>query len=561
MGISARRITVLAAGGLLALLFLAGIAALLSVYTNARKPLLEEAASDALGMEVRIDGRVGIEFFPVLRLSARGVRIRNRGGDVASAREAVLRIELTPLFRRELRIADIAVRNPRIAFVRDRDGTFNFVPAGGKAAGKVFLEREAGRLALSVGAISLRDGTFSYSDAASGEHIEAEGFDAKVRDLAIPEGYGADHPGSVSFTADLACRELRRGNLAAANVRLRIAGKNGGYAIGPLAADRLLYSDPGGDVTAERIVVRIDRLGIDAEGGTGLARKIRFEGGAEVGKVNANRLEVSGLEFGAAWKGGIVDIEPVTMRIFGGRGSGSLRADLSGSVPVLRIRYSLARFRIEDFLETLSPGKMAGGPMDFTATLSMRGRTIGDMVRTAEGSISLRGEDLAIAGIDLDREFGKYESGLGINIVDIGAYFFAGPFGPVLTKGYRFATIYRKKGGTTRIGRLVSDWKADHGVATARDVAMATFENRFALKGRIDFVNERFDDVTVALVDKKGCAKVRQKIRGPFRKPQVEKPSVLRTIAGPVLDVVRQANDLLGGRCDAFYTGSLPPPD
>lgn len=34
------------------------------------------------------------------------------------------------------------------------------------------------------------------------------------------------------------------------------------------------------------------------------------------------------------------------------------------------------------------------------------------------------------------------------------------------------------------------------------------------------------------MVDGKGCATVRQKIRGPFRKPEVEKVRVLQSVSG-----------------------------
>jgi AsmA protein len=89
---------------------------------------------------------------------------------------------------------------------------------------------------------------------------------------------------------------------------------------------------------------------------------------------------------------------------------------------------------------------------------------------------------------------------------------------------------------------------------------MATNEHRIALVGSLDFVNKRFDDVTMAVVDGRGCVKVRQKIRGPFGKPEVEKAKVLQTVAGPVLNLFKQANKLLGGRCKVFYEGSVAPP-
>jgi hypothetical protein len=54
---------------------------------------------------------------------------------------------------------------------------------------------------------------------------------------------------------------------------------------------------------------------------------------------------------------------------------------------------------------------------------------------------------------------------------------------------------------------------------------------------------------------------VQQKIRGPFQKPVVEKPNVLISLAGPALNLLKQARDLFtDGKCEVFYTGSVPAP-
>ena len=183
------------------------------------------------------------------------------------------------------------------------------------------------------------------------------------------------------------------------------------------------------------------------------------------------------------------------------------------------------------------------------------------MKRTAGGEVSLRGDNLTLDGVDLDRTFSRYEASQSFNLVDVSAFFFAGPFAPLITKAYNFASIYRGTGGSSRIRTLVSDWTVEHGVARAKDVALATYEYRIALKGSLDFVNERFNDVTVAVVDGKGCATVRQRIRGPFGNPVVENASVLQSVAGPVLKLLKQTKKLFGGRCEVFYAGSVAPPE
>ena len=479
-----RKIALFAAGGLVALLILAAVALVLFVDVNAHKPRLEAAASDALGMEVRIGGRLGIGLFPGFHVTLEDVRIRNRGADVASAKKTILGIELLPLLHKEVRVVKIGMKRPRISIEQDRDGKFNFETPEEEAGKKTAEEAKGTRFSLDVTKISLSDGALFYADKKTGEVLEAGDFNLDVSRLRFTGGKTPDPLKNLSFLAEFSCKEFRKGSLAVSNLKVRIEGKDG-----------------------------------------------------------------------------VLDLNPVTMRLFGGQGSGSLRADLSGSVPHYHVRYSLSRFRIEEFLKALSPKKVAEGSMDFSSSLSTQGKTANEMKRNANGEFSLRGENLTLDGVDLDRTFSRYEASQSFNLVDVGAFFFAGPFGPLITKGYNFGSLFVGSGGSSRIRVLVSDWKVERGIAQAKDVAMATNENRIALVGSLDFVNERFNDVTVAVVDGKGCAKVRQKIRGPFRKPEVEKVSVLQSAAGPLLNLFKQARKLFGGPCEVFYAGSVAPPE
>ena len=84
-----------AMAGLIGLLILISVAFILFVDTDVYKPRVERAASEALGMEVRVSGRLGIGFFPGLRIKLADVHIRNREMDIASAKEALLEIALS----------------------------------------------------------------------------------------------------------------------------------------------------------------------------------------------------------------------------------------------------------------------------------------------------------------------------------------------------------------------------------------------------------------------------------------------------------------------------------
>lgn len=464
-----------AIGALVGLLVLAAIALLLFLDVNVYKPRFEEAVSEVFGMEVKVGGRLGIGFFPNLLVTLKDVHIRNRGTEVATAREARIKIDFRTLLHKGVQIEQIALEHPRISIERDRDGKFNFEKS------------EAGRGPLpnlNLANISLSDGTLLYVDKESGEGFEAGHCSVNVSRLQLS---GRERPGimkNLSFSAELACGEIRTKDYAASDLKFSVAGQRGSF-----------------------------------------------------------------------------DLKPATMRVFAGQGSGSIQADFTGSVPLYQVRYTLSQFHIEEFIKTLSPQKIADGSMDFSANLSMQGKTMNELRQTAEGQISLRGKNLMLNGSDLDREFARYESSQHFNLVDVGAYFLIGPLGLIATKGYNFARIYHGTGGRSEIRTLVSDWKVDRGVAQAQDVAMATNENRVALHGGLDFVNERFDGVTLALIDAKGCAKVRQKIRGTFRKPVVEDPSALKSIAGPVRRLLKRVRKLFpGGECVVFYAGSVALP-
>jgi len=469
------KIILFAVSGFVGLLVFVAVSVFLFVDADAYKPRLEAAASSALGMEIKARGHLGIGFVTGLLVTMEDVHVRNRGADVASAKEARLGIDLLSLFHKELRIGEIALIRPRISIERDRDGKFNLEKP--EAAG--------GRLrALELTKVSLSNGSLHYADKQSGEGFEAGDCSLDVHRLRLPGGESPGLMKKLSLTAELACGRIGTRNFAASDLKIAVAGRDG-----------------------------------------------------------------------------VFDLKPVSMHAFGGQGSGSIRADFAGAVPVYHVRYSLSKFHIEEFLKTLSPKKVAEGSMDFSTTLSMQGKSANEMIRTAHGEVSLRGEDLALDGIHLDRVLSRIESSQDFNLVDVGAFFFAGPIGLAVTKGYNFASIFQGSGGRSNIHKLVSEWKVERGVAQARDVAMATNENRIALQGGLDFVNEQFDDVTMALIDAKGCATVRQKIRGTFQKPVVEKPNILKSLTGPALRLLKKGRDLFpGGECEVFYAGSVAPP-
>ncbi len=474
MSKSLKAITI-AVGALIGLLVLAVIALPLFLNANAYKPRLEAAISGMMGMEVKVGGRLGIGFFPNLLVTLKDVHIRNRGTEIVTSREARVGIDFLTLFHKGVQIEMVALEQPGISIMKNRDGTYNFEKS--EAAPRPLPN-------LSLAKLSLSDATLGYLDKQTGKEFKADDCNLDMSHLRLSDRNRAGIMKHLAFTAELVCGKVRTKDYAASDLKFSVAGQDG-----------------------------------------------------------------------------IFDLKPLTIQIFAGKGSGNIRADFTGAAPLYHVRYSLSQFHIEEFLKNQSLQKSAEGPMDFSANLSMQGETMKKMKQTSEGNISLRGKNIILNGRDLDQAFERYESSQSFNLVDVGAFFFAGPVGLAVTKGYNFASILQGSEGRSEIRTIVSDWKVERGVARSQDVAMATSKHRVALQGGLDFVNGRFDDVTVALIDAKGCIKVQQTIHGAFNNPIVEKPSALKSLTGPVLKLLKQVGSLFpGGECEVFYAGSVQAP-
>jgi hypothetical protein len=464
--------------GLFILVVFAVILALL-INIQAFKPQIEAAVSNALGMDVRINGRLGIDLFPGFGISLKNVSVRKAGADVVTVEKMRIGLRLIPLTKHEVRLSRVGLIKPVFSIVRYKNGRFNF-----EKPERTLIER-----LLTVNKISISEGRLLYTDESSSERIKVDDFDGTIRNLSYGRTDGAGPFKNISFSGDIRCKTLTINNLTLTNLVMKTAGGNG-----------------------------------------------------------------------------IFDINPVSMNIFSGTGKGSVHVDVTGASPQYRVITSLNRFRIEKLIQATSSGKIPQksmeGTVNLSADLKATGRSADEVKRSLNGDVSLNGDNLTLYSIDIDTLIPKYERSQNFNLVDVGAYFLVGPFGPVITKGYNFGSVYEEsRGGKGIISKLVSIWKVENGIAGATDVALATKKYRIAMKGGLNFNDDRFEDVTVAVLDKRGCAVYSQKMHGPFRKAQIEKVSMLKSITGSVSNSLKDAWKFIGGECAVFYSGSVAQPE
>ncbi len=99
------------AGGVVALIIIAGIVAALLFNINSYKSRIETAASEATGLDVRINGRMGLSFFP-FGVSARNIHVTSEGGDILSLESLKIGVKLMPLLKRQLEVTSCELVKP-----------------------------------------------------------------------------------------------------------------------------------------------------------------------------------------------------------------------------------------------------------------------------------------------------------------------------------------------------------------------------------------------------------------------------------------------------------------
>jgi AsmA protein len=330
-----------------------------------------------------------------------------------------------------------------------------------------------------------------------------------------------------------------------------------------LSKGALLYLDKktGKKTELKEFNLAIRDLSVTDTSG-GILKNVSFTGSFDCKELLQKDLRIENLKVPTKADKGVFFFKPLTMDVFGGKGEGDVTADESLVDPVYTLKLKILKLDFEKLQESFGIKKLIGGKGDLSASLTVKEKGRRDLMSNLDGIFALRGDNLITHTVDLDKVLSAYETSQKFNLVDVGAFFIAGPLGSVALRGYRYGDVYyQAQGGSGAITQFISHWTIENGEADAVDCALATHHNRVALKGKLNLVSERFDNVTVALLDDKGCVAFKQTITGSFDSPRAGTVSEGESLAGPIFDVYRKAKRFVqGGKCEVFYNGAVQQP-
>lgn len=247
-----RKKTLMIAGGVVLLIAITTIIAALFFDINSYKSKIETAVSGATGLDVTIDGGMGLSFFP-FGISAKNVHVTNGGDEVLSLESLKLGVKLIPLLKKRLEVTNCVFVKPVLTIVKDSEGKFNFEDLEKKST-----KGQPGT-AFNLNDLKLSKGTIVYLNKKIGVKAELKEINLAVRDISLADT-SENIIKNISFTGNFDCKEALYNSLRIENFKAPIKANKGIFSLKPLTMD--VFGGKGeGDVT-------IDESGSDSVYGT-----------------------------------------------------------------------------------------------------------------------------------------------------------------------------------------------------------------------------------------------------------------------------------------------------
>ena len=204
--------------GLIVLLIAVVIAVPMLIPMATYKSQIASAVKTQTGRDLRLDGDIGLSFFPNIAVSIADVGLANadwgKAPEMASMKEMRATLKLMPLFRGAVEIDRFELVDPAIHLEVRRDGTPNWqfdtaAPAAaaatdgnGDAAGGGATVSE-----ISLGEVAIRNGRASYVNAQTGAAHAAEQVNVRLALPRLDDPFEAE--GSLVWKGDEIRIDLR----------------------------------------------------------------------------------------------------------------------------------------------------------------------------------------------------------------------------------------------------------------------------------------------------------------------------------------------------------------
>jgi osmotically-inducible protein OsmY len=286
-------------------------------------------------------------------------------------------------------------------------------------------------------------------------------------------------------------------------------------------------------------------------------KAINFTGDVSGGQITSQAFKLENIKADVKGEKGLLSAEPIEMVYFGEQAEISGFLNLMENTHHVQILIEMPELDLEKFRKRSEAKDIIKGVIHLRGEFEAHGADIDELLKDINGNFSIKGQNLTLKGIDVDKALDEFDKMRGYGFKDFAALVMIGPLGVVVSHGYDQLETLEKimtSTGDSMIQVLVSDWNVVKGVVTAEDVAFSTQRNRVVVKGSLDIPNEKFKSVTIAIVDSDGCIVNSETVDGPFKNPEVKEAGILERT------VLRPLKRMFNTDCELFYNGLVPHP-
>jgi uncharacterized protein involved in outer membrane biogenesis len=326
----------------------------------------------------------------------------------------------------------------------------------------------------------------------------------------------------------------------------------------------ILYLDQaqGDTLSAEGIEVFSEDLGFTGTLDNIKLNQLHFNGLLNIRQFTINELTLDSLSFAVNGRGGKLKISDNRKEVFGGTVSGNAIIDFNTRPVSVSLEHTAENMDSQLLLRSVESDEYLKGKMNYELKLDFQSFDWQKAMVSAQGYFKVSGNNLVFYGVNLDKVLNDFNDTQDFNVMNFTAIFLAGPYGAAFANGLDFSHLLSAYDGEqTEVNQLIADWKIIDGKAICRDVAFSTNKYRIAASGKLDMVNKDYENFTIAMVNKSGCAGFSQTLSGNFRKPVTKSLMVKGIVFGKTEDMWKVLSLPSRTKCEPIYTGSVKHPE
>jgi AsmA protein len=130
-------------------------------------------------------------------------------------------------------------------------------------------------------------------------------------------------------------------------------------------------------------------------------RQLVLNGNVTVGKLTVDNATLEEVNLKIAAKDGVLALDPLTMKLYGGTAAGKTVVNVKGEVPVTDVQLNLDKVQVQPLLKDVADKDFLEGTAKAQIVLSMTGEDSARVKQTLGGKGNLSISDGAITGVDL----------------------------------------------------------------------------------------------------------------------------------------------------------------